>query len=269
MGKLENDKYYTPIDLANKCWEKVIKVIGRDNIKDIIEPSVGNGAFLNYKIKPRIGYDIEPECESTEKTTIEKANFLEQEIEYKKGRLLIGNPPYGRCLSKAQKFYKKAVQIGDYVAFILPISQLGNTHSMYEFDLVSSEDLGIELYTDRKLHCCFNIYKRPEDEKLHKKEDVGLKDITIYRQDKKGYEKLEYDIRMCYWGDGTAGKILKDNEHYSAEYKIKIHNEELKDKIIEVLTTFNWKEYLNCIAMRKIQQFHIVEVLKKEIPNIQ
>ena len=73
---------------------------------------------------------------------------------------------------------------------------------------------------------------------------------------------------MCYWGDGTAGKILKDNEHYSAEYKIKIHNEKLKDDIIRVLTTFDWKEYLNCIAMRKIQQFHIVDILKREVPDI-
>ena len=73
---------------------------------------------------------------------------------------------------------------------------------------------------------------------------------------------------MCYWGDGTAGKILQSSERYSAEYKIKIHNEELKDDIIRVLTAFNWKEYLSCIAMRKIQQFHIVDVLKKEIPQI-
>ena len=42
----------------------------------------------------------------------------------------------------------------------------------------------------------------------------------------------------------------------------------LREDIIEVLTTFDWKEYLNCIAMRKIQQFHIVDVLKKNIKGI-
>ena len=62
--------------------------------------------------------------------------------------------------------------------------------------------------------------------------------------------------------------ICNDNEHYSAEYKIKIHNEKLKDDIIRVLTTFDWKESLNCIAMRKIQQFHIVDILKREVPDI-
>lgn len=73
---------------------------------------------------------------------------------------------------------------------------------------------------------------------------------------------------MCYWGDGTAGKILKDNEHYSAEYKIKIHNESLKSEIIKYLSKFDWKDYLNCIAMRKIQQFHIIKILQENFPTI-
>ena len=40
--KIENDKYYTPIQIANKCWDKVIETIGKDNITDIIEPSCWN-----------------------------------------------------------------------------------------------------------------------------------------------------------------------------------------------------------------------------------
>lgn len=80
----------------------------------------------------------------------------------------------------------------------------------------------------------------------------------------------DFDIRMCYWGNGSAGKILNNNkEHYSAEYKIKIHNENLKYKIIEVLKNVNWKNELNHIAMLKIQQFHICELLKREIKNIE
>lgn len=169
----------------------------------------------------------------------------------------------------AQKFFKKSVEIADTIAFILPISQLNNTRSMYEFDLVYSEDLGVKHYTDRDLHCCFNIYRRPESGELHSKPVAKLKNITIYRQDSKGYNEKNFDIRMCYWGDGSAGKILSENEHYSAEYKIKINNDELREDIIRVLTTFDWKEYLNCIAMRKIQQFHIIDVLKENIKDIE
>lgn len=268
MSKIENDKYYTPISVANDCWNKVLKVIGEENISEVIEPSVGNGAFLNHPTQiVHFAYDIAPECTSTI-TQIFKEDYLTANINYLHGRLIIGNPPYGRCLTMAQKFYKKSIQIADYIAFILPISQLNNTNSMYEFDLIYSEDLGKIHFTDRDLHCCFNIYKRPINGILHNKSSMKLKDITIYRQDCKDYNNKDFDIRMCYWGDGTAGKILKSNEHYSAEYKIKVNNEVLKEDIINCLTTFNWKNYLNCIAMRKIQQFHIIKVLKENVPNI-
>jgi len=263
LAKIENDKYYTSKELAKYCIDKTYKIIGYDNISEVIEPSAGSGNFSLQISTICWAYDIEPEHE-----TIIKADFLEKEFNYLDGRLIIGNPPYGRCLNLAQKFFKKSTKLGDYIAFILPISQLNNTQSFYEFDLIHSEDLGKQTYTDRELHCCFNIYQRPESGELNKRPINKLKDISIIRQDSKGYKEKDFDIRMCYWGDGTAGKILNNDENYSAEYKIQIHNEQLKDRIIEVLTNFNWKEYLNCIAMRKIQQFHIIDVLKKQISEI-
>lgn len=268
MSKIRNDKYYTPPDLANYCWDKVLEIIGEENISEVIEPSVGNGAFLNHPTQiVHFAYDIEPECTS-DITKIFKADYLTSDIKYLYGRLVLGNPPYGEHMNMAQKFFKKSIQIADYIAFILPISQLNNTRSMYEFDLVYSEDLGIKHYTDRDLHCCFNVYKRPENGELNKKPTAKLNDITIYRQDSKGYENKDYDIRMCYWGDGTAGKILNPDEHYSAEYKIKINNKDLKESIANCLNTFDWKSYLKCIAMRKIQQFHIIDVLKENVKDI-
>ena len=74
---------------------------------------------------------------------------------------------------------------------------------------------------------------------------------------------------MCYWGNGSAGKILKDNEHYAAEYKIIILNDDIREDVIRVLNEVNWFDELNKIAMLKIQQFHIYDLLKREIPNIQ
>ena len=76
-------------------------------------------------------------------------------------------------------------------------------------------------------------------------------------------------MRMCYWGDGSAGKILKPEEHYAAEYKIVINDKKRRAEILEVLENFDWKGYLNCIAMRKIQKFHIVDVLMESISGIE
>ena len=266
--KVYLDKYYTPIEIANYCYDKVIELIGDDNITEIVEPSVGNGSFLNHpfiETKPMLCIDIEPEISGD---NIIKEDWLNYSIEYKKGRLIIGNPPYGSRMNMAQKFFKKSVNVCDYIAFILPISQLNNTQSLYEFDLIYSEDLGTLEYSGIPLHCCFNVYKRPKNGCLNKKVSNKLPFIKICRNDSKGYNEFEYDIRMCAWGDGTAGKILSDNEHYSAEYKIKVdENYPLYYEVIEFLKNFDWREYLNCIAMRKIQQFHIINILKERFIN--
>ena len=197
IAKIENDKYYTPKDLAKYCIDKVYEIVGEENISETIEPSAGNGSFSG-QIYHNVcfAYDIE-----TEKDNIIKANYLEQDIKYLWGRLIIGNPPYGRCLNMAQKFFKKSIEIGDYIAFILPISQLNNTQSMYEFDLIYSEDLGIHTYTDRKLHCCFNIYKRNFNG-LNPKQNYKLKDVTIIEFRRNGtYKKpINFDFGMCSWG---------------------------------------------------------------------
>lgn len=267
-NKLDLDQYYTSYEdmeyCVNKAWD-VIKDLGYE-VSEFLEPSAGEGVFSNYLATSGldvIAIDIEPKSED-----IIKADFLTYDLEYKEGRFIIGNPPFGVRLNLAQKFYKRAIELGDYIAFILPISQLNNTQSLYEFDLVHSEDLGKLVFSNKKkVHCCLNVYVRPKNG-LNKKIQNKLKDITIIREDKKDYEKIEYDIRMCYWGDGTAGKILTEEEHYSGEYKIIIHNKELRDEIINLFNTIDWSKELNSTAMRRIKQYHIIQVLKKYIPNI-
>ena len=263
--KIENDKYYTPIAVANKCWDKVIELIGKDNIADVIEPSCGNGAFYHYpSMKPNMGIDIAPEIDNREESII-TGDYLEMSIEYKKGRLVIGNPPYGSRMLLAQRFFKKSVMIADYIAFILPISQYNNTSSLFEFDLIYSEDLGLQTYTDRKLHCCFNVYARPKDGKLNGRKKETLPFLHIFRQDCKGHENKQFDIRICYWGDGTTGKILTDGEHYAGEYKLLINDDySRKSELIDFILHFDWKGYLNCIAMKRLKQYHIINVIKEK-----
>ena len=257
--KISNDKYYTNTVIAKYCIDKTISIL-KNKITSVIEPSAGDGSF-SYQINCT-AYDILPEHES-----IIQQDYLQLNVPYQKGRLIIGNPPFGSRMNLVQKFYKMSIELGDYIAFILPISQLNNSSSLYEFDLIHSEDLGKTKFSDRDLHCCFNIYERPSTG-LNKKSNDRLKDISVIRQDSKDYDIFESDIRMCYWGNGSAGKILKDNETYSGEYKIKIINKVLKERIIEVLNTVNWKEELNCIAMLRIKQYHITQILKKYIPEI-
>lgn len=259
MAKIEHDKYYTPRDLAKQCYATVLRVIGEDNITEVIEPSAGDGAFLDCV--PNItGYDIAPERED-----IIEADFLTLSFSYKEGRLIIGNPPFGSRMSLAAKFYRHCVPVCDYIAFILPISQLNNTNSLYEFDLIHSEDLGIQDYSGVKLHCAFNIYTRPKNKLLNPKPVHKVDGIEICRNDSKKYSNFPYDVRMCGWGNSSAGKILGEGESYSAEYKIAVSDTlPNKSDIVGFIRTFDWNSYVSGVAMKKIQQHHIITVLKEK-----
>lgn len=258
--KIANDAYYTPVDLANRLWDKTVSLIGADKITYVIEPSCGTGAFLQHpKYRVNFAIDIATECYGMVCTFV-KGNFLAMDFPYSKGTLVIGNPPFGPKMHLAQRFYKHCLSFADYIAFILPISQLDNNQSLYEFDIIYSEDLGVVDFSGRKLHCCFNVYSRPEHG-LNPKPTLSRPLVKIYRDCRKGFEDCEYDVRMCYWGNGSAGKILKDGEHYAGEYKIKVMDEARKREIIDFIKSYPWMEKFHGVAMRKIQQFHIHKIL--------
>lgn len=266
--KLDYDQYYTPYDTMEYCVNKaldIVKDLGYE-ISEFLEPSAGEGIFSNYLLTSGlnvIAMDLFPKDEN-----IIQQDYLTCDLEYKPKRFIIGNPPYGAKFNLGRKFYNKSCELGDYIAFILPISQLNNTQQLYKFDLIYSEDLGKIKFSDKKdVHCCLNVYIRPKNG-LNKKPNNKLNDITIIRQDNKRYGDFDYDIRMCNWGNATAGKLLSQEEHYSGEYKIKINNEELKDKIIEVLSNVDWKKEINYTSMCGIKKYHIINVLKKYIPDI-
>lgn len=259
MAKIKLDKYYTPIEVANHCWEIIERYVDFSIMKRIIEPSVGGGAFCNWKIKPTLMIDIKPQCKDAV-----QADYLTYPLKYEKGTLVIGNPPYGDKLKLARDFFNKSCDIADYIGFILPITQLDNTTSFYKFDLIHSEDLGMQKYSDRKLHCCFNLYKRPKW-KLNDFEKQHFNGIIFYRQDRKDYDSItDYDLRMCYFGNGSVGKILFDDEKYSGEYKIKIDDRHpQKDEIIRIFKETDWKEKTSRIAMARLKQYMIFDELKR------
>ena len=272
MAKIVNDKYYTPKDLAKRLIDKTYEIIGKENITSVIEPSAGNGAF-SLQIDNCIGYDIYPEHPS-----IIKANFLKENIEYQKGRLCIGNPPFGNRNALSVNFYKKCCEIGDYIAFVQPISQYNNNLQMYLFDLIYSEDLGVIEYSDRNLHCCFNIYKRPTNSTLNPKPNYTLKDVTIieHRRTKGDYSTGKnkeinngFIYSMCNWGNGSLGKIPKYVGEYAQEVYIYCNKEEYKDKIIDLLSYEKIREYVNSISMKKISVMRLYKYLKDNIEGIE
>ncbi len=265
-NKIPLDKYYTSPELAEYIANKTKEVVGEDNITEYIEPSAGAGVFLDYLDKPYLAYDIEPED-----SRIIKQDYLELELDYKKGRCIIGNPPYGTRNTLSVRFFKKSIQLGDYISFILPISQLNNNQQMYEFDLIHSEDLGIRSYSEREVHCCFNIYRHPESGKFNKKPNYKLKDVALteYRSKKKSIESdIIHDYRFCYWGAAT-GKEVKNKGEYTHEMGVDVFNEDLKDKVIQCLRDVNWYEIIKFTATPAVYQWQVYKYLKEQISELE
>lgn len=265
MAKIQNDKYYTPSDLANYCVNKTREVIGEDNITEYIEPSAGCGAFLDYLDKPYLAYDIEPEDDR-----VVKADWLEVDLDYKTGRCVIGNPPFGKGNYLSVNFYQKAITLCDYIAFIQPISQLNNNMYMYQFDLVYSENLGKRLYTDREIHCCFNIYKRNPNG-YNPKPNYDLKDVEL-RGVAKGKSRNDkvpesYSFSISAYGN-SIGVICDFEYQYCQQIYFVIHNKKYESQIREVIKRANWREMYDMVATPKIKHWMINKYLKEQIPEL-
>ena len=114
MAKIPHDKYYTPNHIVEHCVSKLREFVG-DSVTEIIEPSAGNGAFIksldNHFSCNKYYFDLIPEYDK-----IKQQDFLELDLEYKQGRVIVGNPPFGNRSTLIVKFFKKAVQLGDYIA---------------------------------------------------------------------------------------------------------------------------------------------------------
>ena len=119
-GRIHLDQWFTKdedaLNLAKDLLEEIPSLKG----KKFIEPSAGGGAFmraleaLGESIE---GYDLEPNAEG-----ITQLDFLKDKVDCL-GKVVIGNPHYGKRLSLVTKFVSRAFEQGaDYVAFLTPLS---------------------------------------------------------------------------------------------------------------------------------------------------
>ena len=126
------DQFYTSPDVAKKCIQILISRLHNVELYSPVlplssylwvEPSAGNGAFLNSipDTYDKIGIDIEPRS----------ANILKQDfltwmppIHNQKPVIIFGNPPFGRQSSLAKAFVAHSCKFASTstIAFILPRS---------------------------------------------------------------------------------------------------------------------------------------------------
>jgi len=157
------DKFFT-LPLYSKIYIDIVFDKYNINLFDlIVEPSAGNGSFLNQiNSHNKIGIDISPEADN-----IIKLDFFEYYPPKNCNNILsIGNPPFGVGCSLAIKFFNHSAKWANYIAFIIPrtfrrISVQNKLNNM--FHLVYDIEIPIKpccFYPQMMVKCCFQIWEK-------------------------------------------------------------------------------------------------------------
>lgn len=157
------DKFYTIPIYSKKCIDKVNELYDITKWDLIVEPSAGNGSFLNQiPCDKKIGIDISPEHPN-----IIKQDFFEYSPAQDKTNILVlGNPPFGRVSSVAIKFFNHSAKWANVIAFIVPrtFRKTSVQNKLDEmFHLVYDEEIPNNpccFSPPMMVKCCFQIWEK-------------------------------------------------------------------------------------------------------------
>ena len=261
------DKYYTSNNAVKKCIELIKKYL-IINIDDLcIEPSAGNGSFIdsikslfnNYKF-----YDLEPE-----NNEIIKQDYLTFDYnkiitnKYNK-KHIIGNPPFGHQSSLAIKFIKKSTEYCDSISFILPKSFKKeslkkhfplNFHLECEYNL--PENSFIINNKSYDVPCVFQIW-------IKKNTNRKIPEKLVPNKYKFVKKEMDHDISFRRVGV-YAGELDKNTEKKSTQshYFIKF-DITLTDNIFEKLSDIFYSCKNDTVGPKSISKQELI----KEFNNI-
>ena len=259
------DKYYTKINIVEQCIEAINKYLNilKDDL--VIEPSAGNGSFIenikkitdNYKF-----YDVEPENKEIIKQDFLNFDFSEIKQQYKNIHI-IGNPPFGRQASLAIKFIKKCCLFSTSISFILPKSFKKdsmkkhfskNFHLIYEKDLLEKSFLVNNIDCD--VPCIFQIwqYKNEIRNNIIKTEPLYFKFV-----DKK--ENPDISFRRVGVNAGSIMKEINDKSIQS-HYFIKFINNKTIEQNIEKLKLIQF-DFNNTVGPKSISKPELINEFNK------
>jgi len=262
--KIEMDKFYTKSKIAELCISKI-------NIEEydlIIEPSAGNGAFLNILIDNKkestdvIGIDISPENEN-----ILKKDWFLFNIDKKYNKvLIIGNPPFGKRNKLSKKFITHSASFDNVktIAFILP-----NVFKKHTLQKVIPKDFRIKeiielpknsfMIENKEYHvpCSFFIFDKSLGKCLRFDESKYTE-----TPDWNFSNKEDYDFFIL----GASPKtILKTPNKNNRGYYIKIKNNKNLNNIIKKFESIKWNG--NSSVSGGVSWFTKPEIVKIYLDN--
>tara|TARA_B100001063_G_scaffold247349_1_gene292985 strand:- start:3459 stop:4319 length:861 start_codon:yes stop_codon:yes gene_type:complete len=255
------DKYYTCYSVVNLCIVMIEKYIKIDRNDIIIEPSAGNGSFINniksltdnYKF-----YDLEPEHDEILKQDYLLGNYQDIKKKYNKIHI-IGNPPFGRQSSLAIKFIKKSCEFCNTISFILPKSFKKdslqkafplNFHLIYEFDLPNNSFI-----VDGKEHdvpCVFQIWEKKSTNRIITKKIEPNNFVFVNKNDNP-----DISFRRVGVNAGNVDINIKEKSEQS-HYFIKFTNDKPIFDNINELSKIKYK-FNNTVGPKSISKQELIK----------
>ena len=262
------DKFYTSNPVVSKCIDLIKEKINIQEDDICIEPSAGNGSFINgikklFKIYKF--YDLKPENKE-----IIKQDYLELDsntiIKKSNSKIhIIGNPPFGRQSSLAIKFIKKSCEYCDSISFILPKSFKKNSlkkHYPLNFHLICEYDLPKNSFIiDKKEYdvpCVFQIWIKKEINR-----EIPIKLIPNKYNFVKKNNIHDISFRRVGVNAGNIDRETKEKSiqsHYFIKFDI-----ELTDDLFNNLNNIIYSCKNNTCGPKSISKQELIEEFNKII----
>ena len=258
------DKFYTKKETADYIINLFKEYVAPNKDDLIIEPSAGNGSFIDAIKSLTINYefyDLEPEH-----AEIVKQDYLLYNTNTTNSTQkihIVGNPPFGRQSSLAIKFIKKSCHFCSSISFILPKSfkkdSLKKTfplkfHLLYEIDLPEKSFL----VNDKEHHvpCIFQIwikktYNREISAKLEPHNFIFVKKT----------DNPNISFRRVGVNAGTID-INSTNKSVQSHYFIRFTNTNSLEKNIELLKSIVYDSN-NTVGPKSIGKQELIKEFNK------
>ena len=161
---VNKERFYTDPSTAERLIKELKNLPWFRSATEFLEPSAGSGVWLPFlpPHTPLQAFDLEPKHHS-----VKEQDYLKLNLGYKRGRVAIGNPPFGRRGKLAKEFINKLAHECDYICFILPQSFVKPTLQSdinLRLHLIHEEVLGAENFSGPDaggaVKCVFQVWEK-------------------------------------------------------------------------------------------------------------
>lgn len=266
LKRITSDKFYTISSIVDCCIKAISETINIAPNDQCIEPSAGNGAFIDSiksLFKQYSFYDISPEHDEIEQLDYLNFDYKQLDIKSNSKIHVIGNPPFGRQSSLAIKFIKKSCEYCDSISFILPRSFKKDSlkkHFPLNFHLVYEYDLPIDSFTiyneKHDVPCVFQIWIKKDHERTSPEKLVANKYNFVKKSDNH-----DISFRRVGINAGDIDKIT-DEKSEQSHYFIKF-DVELNDTLFNKLKNIQYNSKNNTCGPRSISKQELIKEFNK------